>query len=217
MEKNKTPNHHPKGKCFVHLPTLPPLICPRVCPPTHPSVLSSTLSHSGSPRRQGEGKQGSRRWEAGLTTGPAEKLDDTLGTQREEPPRRGCSGWGLTAWWGRTHWRIIHSLVSFENILKLLLDSGPMLVAGAVQVSKAVAIAAPRRCMVRGQGGNRCQPVWAWGGEGVQRREGLSWGGLCEGGCGVCSGRLHCQQVSCPVWVPGGGGGTVWRDHGHGH
>lgn len=93
-EKNKTQTPRPKGKCFLHLPTRPSVVCPRVCPATHPSVLSSTLTKSGSPRTREKESRAQWRWEAHLSPGPSEKLE-ALGTgkksQRGEDVSTGSS------------------------------------------------------------------------------------------------------------------------------
>lgn len=94
-KKNNANTHHPRGKCFLHLPTHHLAgICPRVCPPTSRPPVGPPF-HTPWPRRQvaGEGKPRSAGWEAALSTRPCWAAPwasvDTLGTLRGEPPWQG--------------------------------------------------------------------------------------------------------------------------------
>lgn len=158
------------------------VICPRVCPPTRPSVLSSTLTKSG-PRTREKESRAPWRWEAHLSPGPSEKLE-ALGSQREEPAQRGCFHRVLTTWWGRTPWRSQSHIHIFQKPLELLLDSGIVLAAGALEVSRAVAFLPLGR--LEGRAGRGASRYRLGVGEGVPRKgEGLWQGRPMEDG--VCS------------------------------
>lgn len=133
-KNSKPPSQRAVFPQFSHLPICLSVICLCVCPPTtHFFLFPSSLTNGSSARS----RERSRAW----LVGPSR---DAPGTQREEPPGRGHSSRVPTTWRDCTHWRSRSLIHAFRTPLELLLDSGTMSGVGAMEVSQAAALPAPR-------------------------------------------------------------------------
>lgn len=133
-KNSKLPSQKAVFPQFSHLPICLSVICLCVClPTTHLFLFPSSLTNGSNARS----RERSRAW----LVGPSR---DAPGTQREEPPGRGHSSRVPTTWRDCTHWRSRSLIHAFRTPLELLLDSGTMSGVGAMEVSQAAALPAPR-------------------------------------------------------------------------